>query len=419
LSVHPGPDVSARAAVSLAGVAPGQIGALLTELTRANLLTEHANGRYAFHDLLRAYAASLFDEVDPPADRRAATHRMLDHYLHTAHAADLVLHPHFSEISLPPPSAGVTPERPLARSDATAWFTAEAAVLLAVVPLAAQSGFEGHAWRLAWTMEGFLSRHGHWPDWLCTERVGLAAAARIGDEAGQGHVLRGLGLVCSRLGRHDEADEHLRRALDLFLACGDDTGQAHTQLNLGQVTERRGRHREALDHSRRALVLFRRGGCRAGHAYTLNAVGWGEALLGNHHRALELCAEALRLLQEVDDVQGQADTWDSLGYADHHLGNHRRAIACFENALGLFKQVADRYAEASTYANIGGSYRAVGELVATHAAWYRALVILDELGHVDAERIRAQLDQLECAIDSESWSTNKLNDSAEFATVGI
>ena len=32
---------------------------LLAELARAHLLTEHAPGRYAFHDLLRAYAAEL------------------------------------------------------------------------------------------------------------------------------------------------------------------------------------------------------------------------------------------------------------------------------------------------------------------------------------------------------------------------
>ncbi|MEW1587240.1 BTAD domain-containing putative transcriptional regulator [Micromonospora vinacea] len=395
LSLHPGPDVSAPAVASLAGVDGQATGSLLTELTRANLFTEHTYGRYAFHDLLRAYAADLADETESPAERRAAMHRLLDHCLHTAHAADLALHPHFSTISLPPPRAGVTPERPRSRSAAAAWFTTEVPVLLAAVPLAARSGFEGHAWRLAWTMAGFLHRQGHWQDWLGTQRIALAAASRIGDQAGQGHAHRSLGLACSRLRRYDEADDHLRRALDLFTDVGDDAGRAHTCLNLGQLAERQGQHQQALRHSRRALALFRGTGNRAGQGYTLNAVGWQEALLGNYHHALESCGEALRMLQEVDDVQGQADTWDSLGHAHHQLGDDRRAIACYERALELFTQVNDRYAEASTYVNLGGSHRALGDVPATRAAWRRALAILDELGDADADSIRADLDQLD------------------------
>ncbi|MET8251851.1 BTAD domain-containing putative transcriptional regulator [Micromonospora sp. NPDC005197] len=395
LSLHPGPDVSAPAVASLAGVTPAATGPLLTELTRANLLTEHTHGRYAFHDLLRAYAASLADDAESPADRQDAVHRLLDHCLRAAHAADLALHPHFSEISLPPPRPGVTAEYPRNKSAATAWFTAEIPVLLAAVPLAARSGFEGHAWRLAWAMAGFLHRQGHWQDWLGTQRIALAAASRIGDQAGQAHAHRSLGLACSRLRRYDEADDHLRRALDLFTEVGDDAGRAHTCLNLGQLAERQGQHHQALSHSRRALTLFRRAGNRAGQGYTLNAVGWQEGLLGNYHSALTSCGEALRMLQEVDDVQGQADTWDSLGHAHHQLGDDRRAVACYEHALELFAQVHDRYAVASTYVNLGGSHRALADLGAARAAWRRALSILDDLGDADADSLRADLEQLD------------------------
>lgn len=397
LSSHPGPDVSVPAAASLARLPRDEAGALLTELSRASLLTEHEYGRYAFHDLLRAYAAGLADEAEPPLDRRAAVRRLLDHYLHAAHAADLALHPHFSEISLPPPQEGATAEHPTDRSAATAWFTAELAVLLAAVPLAARSGLEGHAWRLAWTVAGFLHRHGNLRDWLDTQHIALAAASRIGDRTGQGHAHRSLGLACSRLHRHDEAGDHLRRALDLFAAEGDDAGRAHTYLNLGQLAERQGRHREALDHSRQALALFRQTGNRAGQGYTLNAVGWQEGLLGNYHRALDLCGQALQILQEVDDAQGQADTWDSLGYTHHRLGDDRRAVTCYGHALELFGQVNDRYAEAATYTNLGESHRALAEVGAARAAWCRALAILEELGDAGADDVRAELKQLDAA----------------------
>ncbi|MEU4236405.1 hypothetical protein [Actinoplanes sp. NPDC026619] len=54
---HPGPDLTATAAAGLTGLTVGQATVVLAELARAALLTEAAPGRYACHDLLRAYAA--------------------------------------------------------------------------------------------------------------------------------------------------------------------------------------------------------------------------------------------------------------------------------------------------------------------------------------------------------------------------
>ena len=49
-------------------------------------------GRYAFHDLLRAYAAEQATLRRGPRATRGRQ-RMLDHYLHTAHRAHRVLYP--------------------------------------------------------------------------------------------------------------------------------------------------------------------------------------------------------------------------------------------------------------------------------------------------------------------------------------
>lgn len=52
LGLHPGPDLTAPAAASLA---ISQVRPVLAELTRTHLLGERSPGRYTFHDLLRAY----------------------------------------------------------------------------------------------------------------------------------------------------------------------------------------------------------------------------------------------------------------------------------------------------------------------------------------------------------------------------
>ena len=392
LGLHPGPDIGAAAAASLAGVTERAAMPLLAELTRANLLTESTQGRYGLHDLLRAYAASL--DIRPDPDRQAALHRVLDHYLHTAHAASVRLHPQFSHISLATPHPGSNPRPMSDRAEATAWFNAEHAVLLAAIPYAAENGFEAHAWRLAWACSSYLSPRGYWPDHLAMQRIALAAATRAGDPVGQAHAHRELGWACCLLGRHDEAEHHLRSALDLFATHDEYAGQAHALHNLGQSAERQGDHRLALSHCEQALALFRQAGACAGEAYLLNSIGWHHAQLGDYEPALASCTEALKLLAEVDDVQGQADTWDSLGYIHHHLGDHRRAITCYKLALELFDEVGDRFGEACTRVNLGHSYRACSDVEAARTSWSRALTILDEFGAPVAGEVRADLERL-------------------------
>ena len=113
LGLHAGPDIAAPAAASLAGIPPAQARSLLIELTRAHLLTQRVPGRFSFHDLLRAYADELTNAHDPPDERRAAVHRLLDHYLHSAHRAGELFRPGRADpIAMAPAQPLVTPENP-------------------------------------------------------------------------------------------------------------------------------------------------------------------------------------------------------------------------------------------------------------------------------------------------------------------
>ena len=52
-------------------------------------------------------------------------HRVLDHYLHTARQAAILLDPHFDALALPAPQPGTTVSEPATAEEAMAWFTAE------------------------------------------------------------------------------------------------------------------------------------------------------------------------------------------------------------------------------------------------------------------------------------------------------
>jgi transcriptional regulator with XRE-family HTH domain len=109
LSAHPGPDISIPAAASMLGIPADEARQALSELTQANLLDEHAPGRFAFHTLLRAYAAEQASFIDSGTERQDATHRVLDHYLHTASGAALQLAPARPATSTPPAPHGNEP----------------------------------------------------------------------------------------------------------------------------------------------------------------------------------------------------------------------------------------------------------------------------------------------------------------------
>ena len=110
LGLHPGPDISAAAAASLAGIPPGLARQALAELARAHLVTEPSPGRFACHDLLRAYAAEQAASHDTEAAGRPRVRRVLDHYLHTASAASVLLHPDRTPVTLPAATAGAARE---------------------------------------------------------------------------------------------------------------------------------------------------------------------------------------------------------------------------------------------------------------------------------------------------------------------
>jgi DNA-binding SARP family transcriptional activator/tetratricopeptide (TPR) repeat protein len=392
LGLHPGPDLAAPVAASLVGLPPALTRPLLAELTRASMLAEQPPGRYAFHDLLRAYAAELAGTLDSEADRHAAIGRLLDHYVHAAHVADRLLSPERDPIPLAAPATGVMPEQPADSAAATAWLTAERRVLLAAAELAAEAGFDTQAWQLARLSDTFLDRRGHWPDLAAIWRTGLTAAERLGDLAVQGYAHRLLGLAHTRSGRPGPALHHLQLSLDRYARAGEPGGQAYTHHLIAMTQESQGQLDAALHHARQSLLLSCTAGHRRGQASALNLVGWYLTQLGDHHQALTHCQQALDLLAQLSDPDTTAATWDTLGYAHHQLGQHQQATTCYRHALELLRELGDRYNEAEILIHLGDTHDAAGESTAASTAWRQALAILTDLDHPAAAEVRARLE---------------------------
>jgi len=391
LGLHAGPDISVSAAASLAGCPESQARRLLRELASAHLIIERVPGRYAFHDLLRAYAAEQTQCTDSQEDRDAAIGRVLDHYLHTAARANLLLDPAREPVVLAPLKPGAVAGQPADCPEALNWFEAEHRVLLAAITLAAGSGSGSYAWQLPWAMESFLRFRGHWQDWAATARTALAAATRMGDTAAQALSGRLLANACRDLGDHDEASRHYASSLKLCQRLGNRLGEAKVQHSLGLLAGVQGRNADALGHAEQALRLFQAIGVQANEAQALNNVGWFHGLLGDYQQARAFGQRSLALCAKTGDSLLEANVWDSLGYAEQHLGNLAEAAACYERALSLHREVRDPFAEADILTHLGDTRHAAGDLARAREAWQHAVAILDNFQHPDAGQIRAKL----------------------------
>jgi DNA-binding SARP family transcriptional activator/tetratricopeptide (TPR) repeat protein/DNA-binding XRE family transcriptional regulator len=391
LGLDPGPDITAAAAASLAGVPAAQADRALAALTRTHLLTEHAPGRFALHDLLRAYAADLGAAADDDGARREARHRLLDHYMHTARAAAMLLSPIRETVPIAAPRPGVTPEPLADDQQALRWFASEHRVLISAVAAADQGGFDVCAWQLPWAMANFLEWRGYWSDWGATLRTAVPAAARLGDTAAEVAVRRMLAHTYARRGEYDQARVHLTDCLRLYGQLGDPVGEARVHQTLGWVAEYQDRKQDALDHAEQALALYRGAGYREGQAAALNNVGWCHARLGHYEQARTFCYRALELRQEFTDRPGDAGTWDSLGYVEHLLGNLAEAAACYGRALDIYAELGDRFHQAESLTRLGDALAAAEETAAATAAWQQALDILEDLDHPQAGQVREKL----------------------------
>ncbi|SNY48645.1 AfsR/SARP family transcriptional regulator [Paractinoplanes atraurantiacus] len=397
LGLAAGPDFDVPALSSLAGLPERDLRAPLRELTRASLVTEYALGRYSQHDLLREYAAELARRDDPEDVRRSATVRLLDHYTHTAYAADRLLNPTREPIALPlgEPAAGARPERLKDLGAAMAWYGEHRAVLLAALRQAAAAGLDRLAWQLAWAVDTYSARKGHLHDQVEAWPIGIACAGRLGELPARAYGHRNLSQACIRLGRYGEADDNLKRALELFTTAGDRIGQARTQHHLAYLCGQQKQPATALEHARQALELYAGTDDRTGHAEALNAVGWYHALLGEFEQTLPYCRQALELFEADDDLHGAAGAWDSLGYAHHHLGHLAEAVDCYQHGLTAARALHHDAFAADLLVHLGDSHHAAGQLDAARVAWTEAEQLLTALDHPSLSSVRELLRRLD------------------------
>jgi tetratricopeptide (TPR) repeat protein len=426
LGVVPGPDVTAEAAAVLVGAPVEAAGRLLDALAAAHLIGQPAPGRYAFHDLLRRYAADLATAEESGPACAAAVARLLEHYLRRLHDAARLLHPEKLRIPLPQGVEDAAEPFP-SHTAALAWLDAEWPNLLAATQHAARHGPPSVVWRLADALRGYLWLRSYPVEWLTVARAGLAAAEAEGDLRAevtarlslgdvhryQGHyphaveqyrralalaeeadwpaaesaILGNLGNAYSDMGRPGEGADNYARALEIDRRTGRLAAEAVNLGNLGFVYQELGRFDEAADLHRRALALDRRLGARGSEAIDLANLGETCHALGCTAEATGYLTRALAMHREVGDRRGEAEALYGLAAVQLDGGWHERARTLATAAVALARDTAERRVEAEALNTMGLVDQQTGRHRAAIGHVRRALEVAREAGIRHAEAV--------------------------------
>lgn len=413
LALHPGPDITLRAATALAVDEPARPAGTddtaptaaadrthtrktLDQLLDRNLVEEPVTDRYRLHDLTRAFGMRMCTRDEPHSARRAALSRLLNCYLTAAHRAAVRTEPHRRVL---PPGPGLTcPYAPDFgdADEAAAWLSVERGNLLALARTAAAES-PAHAVLLPHVLAKSLRLWGTWD--LAAElfeaavsaararddRVALARALvehadvltqkdhgkalhqatealflfqELNDvrgradallQSGRAHFAGGQGSTCLRV---------LRAAHTLYREVEDPYGQADVANMMGVALHAAGRHREALEQFRTVLRVHEKTGYLYGQLRALNNVGEVHRIDGRPEQARAHYERSLRLAQRVGGRQERANLLTNLGSLCQDTGQVEQALTYFRRALTSYRAASDARGESDTLISLGSAYAA-------------------------------------------------------------
>jgi tetratricopeptide (TPR) repeat protein/transcriptional regulator with XRE-family HTH domain len=380
LGLHVGAEFDVYAAAALDGATPDRTRARLNQLFGYHLVNEPHHGRYRFHELIREQSRLLAAD-EAPAERATSTRRLLDHYLHTARAADAYLArrtaasmPDVTAAPMHAPTFGT-------RQEAIAWMTAESLNLQAAVGAAASPNDIGYASAIAAALHGYLRTEGYLDQARALFGSVAAAADTRGDRLRVADALTDLGDIERAAAHYEPAVRNLNTALTIYRVHGRGLhGEANALVNLAGVQYTIAEFPAAASNLAAALKIFRDHGDHLGEVTALDYLGTLQQARGEFSAARTNFNAALDLCTRLSHVIAEASVRNHLGVLQLSTGDYRAAALSQERAIALFTAQEDRRGEATARNNLAGVQLETGDYAGATDNLTRAIKLYQDLG---------------------------------------
>ncbi|MFG2227471.1 ATP-binding protein [Streptomyces sp. NPDC048644] len=383
LGLHPGAEFSAAAAAALTGHPTHRTQHLLDVLVGAHLLTQTAPDRFEFHDLLRAYAIDQAQRDEPAESRAAALHRVLSWYLHAAQAARTRFKASEPPLPLDPPPDGVEPPAFPDYDAALRWYEQEHGSLLVAVKAAEKAGLDRIAWQIPALLRPLHARLNPFDEWFAMGEIGLRAARRQGDRAGQAELLTSLGKAYTQSHRLAEAAEHHEAALELRRELDDRLGELLALNAIGLIRLRARQLDAAEEQFLASLTLCRAGGSdqlRQREPTLLSNLATVSYEAGRLDDALYRVHQALAGHREQGDHSAEGNALHLLSAVQRESGDVPGALRSAQHAVEIARRHRNAVEEGFWLLDLGRAQQAAQEPGQALVSYQRSAALHRRLG---------------------------------------
>ncbi|MFF7010794.1 BTAD domain-containing putative transcriptional regulator [Streptomyces fimicarius] len=286
--------------------------------------------RYAFHDLIRAYARERAEAEETAAARDGSVVRVLGALLAFTDIAD---RDHMGQNMFQQDAerweparveAGLPPSVPPMEL-----LDAERASLVAGVRQAAELGRDELCWELAVGGHALFETERYFDDWQECYDTAMGLARAAGNLRGRARLLISMaGLLYTRR-RYGPAEESNTEAMGLFERIGDRRGYLEALSNAPFFLVPNGRLTEAITAGREAYERLDAGGQAAAALHAYSQVGLAHLQAGRPERAVAVLTEIVAgaRKQGIRTLIARDTYW--LGQAQLALGRHQEAEESF------------------------------------------------------------------------------------------
>lgn len=229
-----------------------------------------------------------------------------------------------------------------------------------------------------------------------TLQKGLAIAQQAGDRLVQGMLLNNLAINAKDQREYDEARAFLARATVAYTEAQRGILPGNIPAALANIDMAEGKLEQAEQHLKQALEAFRATGDRRYEAMMLNNFGYLRRVQGRIDEAEPLHLESLAIRREIGDRVGQGRILGMLSILYESEGRFADAKAAAREAYEIASEANDRLFMATSLAQLGQAEFSDGESAAARDAYAESKAIFEEIG--DSSRA-AQVSLLIARID--------------------
>ncbi|MEU0529612.1 ATP-binding protein [Amycolatopsis tolypomycina] len=358
----------------------------LQRLVDASLLEEVDDLRYRFHDLVRLHARAQHD-----AGRAEVVPRVATWFLHEMTRANLVVIPNRWRVSPVCEQYRNTPPAFGSGRAALEWLDEQLPNVLAVLEEVVARQHDEVAWQLCEALwELFLHRK-HFPRWLRSHELGIAAAQRCRNTVAQARLRCQLGRAYLDLGRFEAAERECGRALELARAAGSRHNESVALDQLGTAAQGRGDVATAIACYRGSLEIEGELGIERGVAQRHRRIGEVLAAADRAAEAVPHLELARRMFAGMGDEKDEAKVLVSLARLAARGGDVPSATERLKRAWAVLSESGSPVYQADVLVGFADVAEYADDPAAARGHLVEALQLYEQAGGPQGERIRARL----------------------------